>query len=197
MSKFSLARVVVHEIFQRFPGVEQCDVVIVNHIAVLIPRILIVPGLKCKRSVNEVEIQIFEAESFQTRLESRFDALGPVIGVPQLRGDENVLARDRSTGECCLQRTANLALVPVSFRAIEVAESGVESVSGRSYRYGWVGNQSAEAQCGHAAGSVVERNSRHAQIGRLNHGYTSKSARLGFERTFQTVRLEASEVKLV
>src|SRR5580700_9491245 len=27
------------------------------------------------------------------------------------------------------------------------------------------------------AGSVVEWNSRHPQIGRLNHGYTSKSAR--------------------
>jgi hypothetical protein len=90
--------------------------------------------------VNEVEIQIFEAESFQTRLESRFDALGPVIGVPQLRGDENVFARDPYRGKSCLQRRANLALVAVSFRAIEVAESGFKCISRGGYRCGWVGN---------------------------------------------------------
>src|ERR1700756_2739582 len=130
----------VHEIFHRFPGVEQCDVVIVNHIAVLIPGILIVPGLKCVWSVNQVEIQIFEAESFETRFESWFDALGPMIGIPQLCSDENVFARDPSRGKSCLQCAANLALVAVSFRAIEVTESGFQCVSGGSYRHGWVGN---------------------------------------------------------
>jgi hypothetical protein len=90
--------------------------------------------------VNEVEIQILEAESIQTRLESRFDALGPVIGVPQLCGDENVFARNPSRGESCLQCAANLALVAVSFRAIEVAESSFEGVSGGGYCHGWVGN---------------------------------------------------------
>ena len=114
--------------------------VVVNDIAVLIPRILIVPGLKCKWSVNEIEIQILEPESVQTRLESRFDALGPVIGVPQLCGNKNVFARDPSSGKSCLQRPAYLALVPVSFRAIEVSKSGFQCVSGRSYRHGWVGN---------------------------------------------------------
>jgi hypothetical protein len=74
----------IHESLHRFPGVEQCDVVIVKDVTVFIPRILIVAGLKRKWSVNEVEIQILEPESLQTRLESWFDALGPVIGVPQL-----------------------------------------------------------------------------------------------------------------
>src|ERR1700739_3400967 len=109
----------VHEIFHRFPGVEQCDVVVVNYVSVLIPRILVVPGLKCKRSVNEIEIQILEPESLQTPLESRFDALGPVIGIPQLCGKKNVFAPDPSSRKSCLQRPAYLALVPVSFRAIE------------------------------------------------------------------------------
>jgi len=67
----------IHETFHRFPGVEQSHVVVVKDIAVLIPRILVVPGLKCKWSMNEIEIQIREPESIQTRLESRFDALGP------------------------------------------------------------------------------------------------------------------------
>src|SRR5580658_6795567 len=82
------ALAMIHETFHRFPGVEQSHLAIVNNIAALIPRILVVPGLKCKWSVNEIEIQIFEPESAQTRLESRFDALGPVIGVPQFCGDE-------------------------------------------------------------------------------------------------------------
>ena len=65
----------IHETFHRFPGVEQSHAVVVKDIPVLIPRILFVPGLKCEWSVNEIEIQILEPESVQTRLESRFDAL--------------------------------------------------------------------------------------------------------------------------
>jgi hypothetical protein len=38
--------------------------------------------------VNEVEIQRVEPESAHTRLESRFDALGPVIGIPQADGKD-------------------------------------------------------------------------------------------------------------
>jgi hypothetical protein len=47
----------IHETFHRFPGVEQSHVVVVKDVAVLIPWILLVPGLKCKWSVNETEIQ--------------------------------------------------------------------------------------------------------------------------------------------
>jgi hypothetical protein len=63
-----------------------------------------------------------------------------VIGVPQLCGDENIFASDPSTGKSCLQRCAYLALVSVSFRAIEMSKSGFQCVSGRGYRHGWVGN---------------------------------------------------------
>jgi len=73
-----------HETFHRPPGVQQRHAVVVNDVPVLISRILLVPGLKCKWSVNEVEIQIVEPESVQTRLESRFDALGPMIRVGAL-----------------------------------------------------------------------------------------------------------------
>ena len=80
-----------------------------------------------------------------------------MIGVPQLCGNENVFARDTPSGKSCLQRLAYLALIPVSLRTIEVSKSGVQRVSGRSYGHGWVGNQGAEAECGHMAASVVER----------------------------------------
>jgi hypothetical protein len=110
--------------------------VVVEDIAVSIPWILVVPRLKCIWSVNEIEVQIFEAESVQTALESRFDALGPMIVVPQLGGNKEVLARDSSSGKPCVQRPAYLALVPVPFRAIEVSKSGFQCVSGRSYGHG-------------------------------------------------------------
>src|ERR1700733_13280256 len=109
----------VYETLHRPPRVEQSHAAVVKDIAVLISRILFVPRLKCKRSVNEVEIQIVEPESVQTRLESRFDALGPVIGVPQLRGNKDVFAANPFSDESCLQGLTYLALVPVSFRAIE------------------------------------------------------------------------------
>src|ERR1700734_2833711 len=112
----------VYETFHRSPGIEQRYSVVVDDIAVLISRILFVPGLKCKRSVNEIEIQIVEPESVQTRLECRFHAGGPMIGVPQLRGNKDVFARDPSSGKSCLQRLAHLALVSVSFRTIEVSK---------------------------------------------------------------------------
>src|SRR5215469_1686444 len=165
----------IHEAFHCFPGVEQSYFVVVKDIAVFIPRVLVVPGLKCKWSVNQIEIQELEPESVQTRLESRFDTLGPMIGVPQLCGNKNVFARDPSSGKSCLQRRAYLPLVPVSFRAIEVSKSGLQRVSGRGYRHGCIGNQGAEAQCRDLTGSVVERNSRHPKIIRLNHWFTPPS----------------------
>jgi len=85
---------VIDESFQRFPGLGQSDFAIVDYIAVLIARILFLARLKCEGSVNQVEIQVLELESFEARFESWLDALGPVVGVPQLGGDENVFARD-------------------------------------------------------------------------------------------------------
>ena len=88
------ALAMVHEIFHRSPGIEQSHALVINHIAVLIARVLFIAGLKCIGSVNEVEIEILDPEPVETRLESRFDTFGPVIGVPQLCSDENVFTRD-------------------------------------------------------------------------------------------------------
>ena len=168
----------VHEILHRPPGIQQSHPAVVNDIAVLIPRVLFIPGLKRKGSVNEIEIQIVEPESSETRLEGRFDALRPVIGVPHLRRNKNVSARNPPSGKSCLQRLANLALIPISFRAIEVSKSRVQRVSSRSDRQGRVGNQRAKAKCRHTPGSVAEWNSRHPQIRRFSHGYTSNLFRV-------------------
>ena len=71
-----------NETFHCSPCIEQSYSAVVDDVAVLISRVLLVSRLKCKRSMNEVEVQISEAESVQTRLESRFDTLRPMIGVP-------------------------------------------------------------------------------------------------------------------
>lgn len=71
--------------------------VVVNDVAVLIAWIVLVSGLKCKGSVDKVKVQVVEPESLETRLECRGDAFGPMVGVPQLRGDKNILACDPSS----------------------------------------------------------------------------------------------------
>src|SRR6201999_2471151 len=143
------ASATVHETLHRPPGVEQSHAAVVNDIAVLISRILLVPRLKRKWSVKEIEIQIIEPESVQPRLESRFDTLGPMIGVPQLCGNKNVITRNPSGDKSCLQRLAHLTLVPVSFRTIEVSKSSFQRVSGSTYRRGCIGNQGAKPEHGH------------------------------------------------
>jgi len=72
--------------------------------------------LKRKWSANEIEIRIVEPEPVPTRLESRFDPLGPMIGVSQLCCNKDVFTRNPSSGESCLQRFTNPMLIPVSFR---------------------------------------------------------------------------------
>jgi hypothetical protein len=163
----------VHKTLHRLPGIEQSHLAVIENVAVLIAWILIVSGLKGEWSVDQVEIQIVEPESVKTRLECRFDTLGPMIGVPQFRGDKDVFARDSFSGKLRLQRLAYLALVPVSLRTIEVSKSGFQGVSGRGYGYSRIGNQGAETKCGHMAASIVERHFRHSKIRRSNHRNTS------------------------
>src|SRR6516225_8827751 len=97
---------------------------IVEDVAIFIAGIMVVARLKCVWSVNEIKIEILETKSIQTPLESRFDAFGTVIGVPQLCSNKNVFACDPASGKSCLQRHAYLALVSISFRAIEMSKAG-------------------------------------------------------------------------
>src|ERR1700761_2358203 len=164
------ASATVHQALHRLPRVEQSHAAVVDDIAVFIAWILLVPGLKRKGSVDEIEIQIGDAESVETRLESGLDALGPMIGVPQLCGDKDVRARDASSGKSGLQGLTYLTVVAVSLRTIEVSKSCFQRISGRTFRHGWIWNQGAKAECGDMAGSVVERDSRGPKIRGSDHG---------------------------
>ncbi len=159
----------VNKTFHGFPGIEQSHSAVVKDVAVLIARILVVSRLKRKWSVDEIQIQIIEPESAETRLECRFHTLGPMIGAPQLRGDKNVFARNPAGSKPRLQRISYLAFIPVSLGTIEVSKTGFQRVSGCSDGYGWVRNQGAEAEGGHLARTMVERNFRQPKIGRFNH----------------------------
>src|SRR5271168_581534 len=175
----------VDETLHRPPRVEQSHAAVVNDIAVLIPRILLVPRLKRKGSVNEIQIQIAEPQPSETRLEGRFHALRPVIGIPHLRRNKNVPTPNPPSGKPCLQRSANLAFIPISFRAIEVPKSRFQRISSRSYRQGRIGNQRAKTKCRHLPGSMTEGNSRHPQIRRFTHGYTSRLLRVRHHHRFE------------
>jgi hypothetical protein len=172
----------IREALHSPPGIEQSYTAVVNDIAVLIPRILLVPWLKGKWSVNEIEIQIVEPESVQTRFKRWFDTLRSMIGVPQFCGNKDVFTRNPSSGKSCPQRLAHLTLVPVSFRTIEVSKSSFQRVSGSTYRRGRIGNQGAKPECGHIAGSVVERYSLSPKVRRFEHDDTSAVSRVKQQR---------------
>ncbi|MDR6409017.1 UNVERIFIED_ORG: hypothetical protein ABIC62_003326 [Burkholderia sp. 1595] len=96
--------------------------------------------------MNQIEIQIVESKPGKTRIESRFNALGPVIGVPQLRGHENLLARNVPRSEPCPQSLAHLTFVPIALGTVEVPISDFQRVSGRTDRGRGIGNQRAEPE---------------------------------------------------
>jgi hypothetical protein len=68
---------------------------------------------------------------------------------------------------------AYFTFVPVSFGTIEVTEAGFEGVFGGTEGYGGVGDECAEPEHGHLAGSVVERDCRSAQVRGFDHDHTS------------------------
>ena len=168
----------VDQTLHRAPCLKQSHAAVVKDIPVFISRILLVPGLKCKWSMNEIKIQIVDFEPGQTRLERWFNPFWPMIGVPQLCGNKDVFARNPAGSESSLQSFAHLTLVPISLRTIEVPKSNVQRVSGGSFSLGGIGNQGAKAQYGHMAGSVVERRSLSPKIRSFEHDYNPPVSRI-------------------
>src|SRR6476646_7384920 len=79
---------------ERPPCVQQRHPLVINHIAVLIPRVLLVRGLERKGGVDEIEIDEVELEFLETGLEGGFDAFRTMIVVPELRSDKHFLPFD-------------------------------------------------------------------------------------------------------
>ena len=77
-----LAVTVVHEALQRPPRLHQRNARIIDHLTVLVPRVLLVAGLKGKGGVDDIAIDIVELQSPAARIEGRLDPLRTMIGVP-------------------------------------------------------------------------------------------------------------------
>jgi hypothetical protein len=133
--------------------------------------------------VNEIEIQIVEPEPAKTRLESRFDTLGPMIGVPQFCGHKDVFARDSSSSKPYPQGLAHLTLVPISLGAIEVSISGFQRVSGSTGSRSCIGNQRAKSERRHTAAFVIKHYPSAPKMERLNHDDISALSRAKRQRT--------------
>jgi hypothetical protein len=64
---------------------------------------------------------------------------------------------------------SKFSLARAALRAVEVAKSGFQRISGCGYRHGCIGYQGAKAECGDMAAFVVERYSLEPKIRRFCH----------------------------
>src|SRR5271167_12067 len=92
----------------------------------LVPRVLLVAESKGKRGMDEIAIDIVDLQSPAAGVKGGLDPLRTMIGVPQLRGNEDVLPPNRARLERCLHRITNRLFVAISFRTIEMSKSHVQ-----------------------------------------------------------------------
>ena len=90
---------VFDERFEGFPGLEQSGVAVVDYVTVFVARVVVVAGLEGVGRVDEIEVEVVEAEAGETGVEGGFDAVGAVIGVPEFGGDEDIFTRKTGRGE--------------------------------------------------------------------------------------------------
>lgn len=119
---------------------------------------IIILLLSSKRPMNEIQVDIFQAQLLQTIIEAPDDVLGRVQVLPELGGDEEVLAADLGVRvEELLDAGADLELVLVEPGAVEVTVAGLEGGDDGAVRLAWLADagEGAEAQGGHEL-AVVE-----------------------------------------
>ena len=114
------------------------------------------------RPVDQVEVDVVEAEPAEARLEGRQRRLVALLGVPQLGGDEEVLAGESRGGD----RRADALLVAVGGGGVDMAVAGVERLL--DHLLGVLGRhlEDAEAELGDLD-AVVEGEAGDRQLGHL------------------------------
>src|ERR1700733_10553535 len=95
-----------------------------------------------------------------------------MIGVPKLRDDKNVLPLDLPRLEDALNRIADFFFSSVTFGGVEQPKSRLQRRLGRVSGCDGVGNECAEAERRHGAGSVVQRYLRIAKVVGIYHCFT-------------------------
>ena len=76
--------------------------------------------------MDDVGVDVVELEIFQALGEVDDDVLRPVVRVPELALDEELVARDDALGDALLDRRADLGLVVVVVRRVDVAVAGLD-----------------------------------------------------------------------
>ena len=106
-------------------GVKHLDVtVLLEREEVLVNILLLVES---DREVNKVQVEVVEAELSKAVVESRSDVVGPVLGVPELGCDEEILTLD-ALSESLLESLSDLLLVAVDLSKINVLVAGLEGL---------------------------------------------------------------------
>src|SRR5665811_2109362 len=94
--------------------------------------------------VDQVEVDIFQSEFGPALLERIQRGLVALIGVPQFRGDEEVLAGEVGFGD----RFADAFLIGVELRGIDVAVAGLERLGYGGFGFGKRHLEQTESELG-------------------------------------------------
>jgi len=127
------ARLLLGQFGHGFPGVDNGDVVEHLHVAALYQReelaVRFAGLIKCNREVNEVQVEVLEAELSQAVVESSGHILRAMLRVPELGCDEDVFTLEawNSSAESLLESLCDLFLVAVDLGKIEVTVASLES----------------------------------------------------------------------
>ena len=142
----ALHETILDQAFHGVPGVGQGDPLVVNRLAARIPRVLIVSGLEGKGRMDQVEIDVIQPEPFAAGLEGPGNSIGPVVRVPEFRRDEHLLASDDALLKNLLHRLADLFLIAVSFRAVEMSKPCFHRDLGRGSCFHRTSNERAKTE---------------------------------------------------
>ncbi len=126
------------------------------HLLERVPRLDVAVLLR-HRPVDEVQVDVLEAEPLERRVHRGEGLLRALVVVEQLRRDEELVARDAGVGD----RLADAFLVAVDRRGVDVAVADLERVADDPLRLGRVDLEDAEAELGDGV-AVVERESGHS-----------------------------------
>jgi hypothetical protein len=117
----------VYQTFHGTPGFEQCHAIVVHDLAFFISRILLVTRSKRETCMHQVKVSVVEAKGSQASFEGRFHPFWPVISVPELCANEEIVAPHTSVSQHFLYRLSHRRFIPISLRAVELAKANLQS----------------------------------------------------------------------
>jgi hypothetical protein len=81
--------------------------------------------------VNQVEVDLLEPEAFEARIGRGAHGVAPLVAVPQLGGDEELVARNSG----CRDRLTDARLVLIDARRVDVPLADLERIANDASRF--------------------------------------------------------------